>query len=154
MQITKAKKDDLPEILGMYEILSNMHTEMDTYYPPYEFYKEKFEGSLIEKNSHLNILVLVAKEGDRTLGFLISEIKDRSRGKYNSIFLQVSGAFVKTDYRGKGVLRALLQETKEFAKKENITRIELNVDTRNENALIEYEKLGFNEIPKTLKIDL
>jgi len=50
---------------------------------------------------------------------------------------------VKTEYRGVGIGRALIQATLEGARTAGLTRIELTVREDNERAIHLYRKLGF-----------
>lgn len=79
----------------------------------------------------------------------------KDNGKLIGYITVVTGKFLKVretayivmgvaaDYRGKGVGTQLLAKAEEFARSQNMHRIELEVFDRNVNAIRLYEKLGF-----------
>lgn len=154
LKIENAGESDLNIILEMYEELADLHNKIDSNYVPFKYLKSAFEKYLSEIIKDQKAMILIAKNEDKKIGFLIAEIKDRSKEDYQSIALHISDAFVLKEYRGHGILKKFIERAKDFAKINGIKRIELNVDSRNENAVIAYEKIGFEEFRKNMKMDL
>jgi len=86
-----------------------------------------------------NSLLLVAQDDGRIVGFLSAERGFAKRIKH-SAYVVVG---VLKDYQGKGVGTKLLQELIDWAKSNNITRLELTVMVNNESAINLYKKMGF-----------
>lgn len=53
--------------------------------------------------------------------------------------------FVKTDYRGKGIIKQILDELKGWSKSRGISEIRLEVYNDNDPAIRAYEKAGFKK---------
>ena len=83
---------------------------------------------------------LVAEENDNIVGELMITYEWSDwRGK-NMWWIQ--SAYVKDDWRKKGIFRKLVEEIKNLAKEQDTDIIRLYVHNHNKNAMKVYEKLG------------
>jgi ribosomal protein S18 acetylase RimI-like enzyme len=83
--------------------------------------------------SNPDVLDLVAKDGDRVVGFVIA-MKGQEINK-------IRGLYVLSSYQGKGIGKALTDQA--LAWLGNGKDVSLNVATYNENAIGFYERHGF-----------
>lgn len=61
---------------------------------------------------------------------------------------------VAPGHRGKGIGKALLNEVKNWAEIRELKYVELNVLTQNNHAIEMYEKMGFAECSKVMRMKL
>ncbi|CAM5209113.1 Ribosomal protein S18 acetylase RimI-like enzyme OS=Ureibacillus acetophenoni OX=614649 GN=SAMN05877842_11537 PE=4 SV=1 [Ureibacillus acetophenoni] len=82
---------------------------------------------------------IVAFDGNRPVGIVLNGFRtvDGKKISWNG------GTGVATDYRGKGVSRALMEETLAIYKEENVEIATLEVIKENERAIKLYEKYGY-----------
>ena len=103
-----------------------------------ELSDEQLKKDLIENLDRLNTIVYV--ENNKVLGYLSYVIKKRHTKK-----LDVDQLVVKEEYRGKGIGKKLMEESKKIANENNCDRIELNCWMFNDSALAMYEHIGFDK---------
>jgi ribosomal protein S18 acetylase RimI-like enzyme len=66
----------------------------------------------------------------------------------------VFGLYVRPEYRGQGHARELMRTVAEALRRDGKQYIVLNVDTPNAAARSLYEKLGFVDAARTLRVDI
>ena len=66
----------------------------------------------------------------------------------------INDIYVKKPYRGKGYSKLLLEEALKEFRKNGYSDVRLNVYSHNEKALKLYEKMGFKDVSKFMKISL
>ena len=97
---------------------------------------EDLKEDLIKQFENLSILVII--DNDIIIGYLAYKIKEKHVKK-----LDVDQLIITEKYRRKGLGKALMNEAKDIALKNNCDRIELNCWTFNEEAITMYEHIGF-----------
>lgn len=85
-----------------------------------------------------NLSILVITDNDIIIGYLAYKIKEKHVKK-----LDVDQLIITEKYRRKGLGKALMNEVKDIALKNNCDRIELNCWIFNEEAITMYEHIGF-----------
>ncbi len=95
----------------------------------------------IEEVSSSDSLILVAEEDNEIIGYISVERGFAKRIKHNGYI--VIG--VLESHWGKGIGTKLFGKAEKWAKKNNITRLELTVMTHNKNGIKLYEKMGFQK---------
>ena len=63
----------------------------------------------------------------------------------------IDGLYVDSGYRGKGVAKALISKAEEWAKRNDVQYVYINVLEENTTALNLYKKLDFNNFELKLK---
>jgi ribosomal protein S18 acetylase RimI-like enzyme len=66
----------------------------------------------------------------------------------------INDIYVKMSYRGKGYSKLLMEEALKEFRKNGYSDVRLNVYSHNEKALKLYEKMGFKDVSKFMKISL
>ena len=97
---------------------------------------EDLKKDLIKQFENLSILVIT--DNDIIIGYLAYKIKEKHVKK-----LDVDQLIITEKYRRKGLGKALMNEAKDIALKNNCDRIELNCWMFNEEAITMYEHIGF-----------
>ena len=143
--IRKATHND---IIAISELYREQFREMSKLIP--DFIKEGDQSvDFLEKTiSNDNSDILVYENDGIVVGFILLQAKERPDfdfmlpGKY----CYIMDIIVTEAHRKKGFGTALMNSAKDWAKEQNCSFINLDVLTKNTNAISLYEKLGF--IPK------
>lgn len=96
-------------------------------------------GAFVRKNIRNGYPGYVALVGDLVVGWSDAVPFERPTKAHGGVL----GMGVKTEYRGLGIGRSLIQATLEGARASGLTRIELTVREDNERAISLYRKFGF-----------
>ena len=105
--------------------------------------EESLKGVYGILNDPVKGFYLVLEKGENILGELMITYEWSDwRGK-NMWWIQ--SAYVKKDWRKKGIFKKLVKEIQNLAKKEHVDIIRLYVHNHNKNAMKVYEKLGMKK---------
>ncbi len=99
---------------------------------------KSLKEDLIKQFENLSILVII--DNDIIIGYLAYKIKEKHVKK-----LDIDQLIITEQYRKKGFGKALMNEAKNIALKNNCDRIELNCWIFNEEAISMYEHIGFEK---------
>ena len=149
--IRKAIHNDIPAISELYR---EQFREMAKLIP--DFIKEGDQNiEFLEKTiSNDDSDILVYEKDGTVVGFILLQAKERPDfdfmlpGKY----CYIMDIIITENQRKKGFGIALMNSAKDWAKEQNCSFINLDVLTKNSNAISLYEKLGF--IPKAQEMYL
>ena len=100
-----------------------------------------FDDSLLAEH-----VALVAEEGGEPLGAVYANLSAEHFG-------YVFGLYVRSEARRQGVAQALMRAIGRVLRDEGREYVLLNVDTPNAPALELYERLGFTDAARTLRIE-
>lgn len=106
-----------------------------------------FENFYNEKNN----AIFVAKEDEKIIGYIYIQITSADDGPTIDKEALVDGLYVDEQYRGKGVAKALISKVEEWAKRNDVQYVYINVLEENTTALNLYKKLDFNNFELKLK---
>ena len=118
-----------------------MQREWRVFTPRPGFYDEvgaKYRAAIASEDQ----LVVVAEENDEVVGMAYAEARTPSRFS-DERSLELSGVVVRSDFRGRGVGRALVAEAARFATERGIPWVELKTFSPNQGAMEFWESLGF-----------
>jgi ribosomal protein S18 acetylase RimI-like enzyme len=141
VRVRRATADDVPELVRFFAELDRMQREWRVFTPRPGFYDEvgaKFRAAIGDRDH----LVLVAEEAAEHVGMAYAEAHTPSRFS-DERALELSGVVVRSDFRGRGVGRALVAEAARFAEEHGIPWIELKTFSPNQGAMDFWESLGF-----------
>ncbi len=154
--IRKATMDDYIGLCFIYSELDEFHRESHQEL----FDKPRIAGRTQEYISELinsdNTLLLAAEKDHEIVGLLeicITESSDFPVNKRRK-WIQIDSLAVKSGVQNCNIGSLLLEKAKEWAKANNIDRIELKVYSFNLNAIQFYTKKGFSELSRTMFLDL
>jgi len=69
-------------------------------------------------------------------------------------YVHLGFMYVRPAYRGKGINRLLIQELTNWAKKQGVLEVRLEVYSENAAAIRAYEKVGFKKLMVEMRLDL
>jgi aminoglycoside 6'-N-acetyltransferase I len=96
--------------------------------------------------AHPDRLVLVARDGDRVVGFAEASIRrDYVNGCETSPVGFVEGIYVMPEHRGGGVARSLISEVENWAREQGLRELASDALLNNEDSHAMHQALGFLE---------
>ena len=152
IKIRKANLKDLNQILEISKLLLDFHNDLDSYYTIYTKYEDhkKYYNDQLKKK---NVIYFVAEINKEIVGLASGYIISIPKTKAPKIGVLVSN-FVKDKFRNQGIGKKLLDARVEWFKKNGVTFLEMNVDTRNKKALSIWKKYGFKDYQIKLKKEI
>lgn len=150
--IRNAVLEDIDEIYNLntelFIVLSELKKDI---YNPIGFPKE-FITSIINSNESDYIVI---EEDDKIIGYSLIEERKSPFKKYPNFkedhFASIDELVILPQYRTKGYGKILMEESEKWAKKRNLTSLEISVLNNNFNARAFYEKSGFEEFQLKLR---
>jgi len=94
-----------------------------------------------------HIELAVAELNGRLIASGYARIKQAQRDCYTyEKYAYLGFMYVVSEYRGKGVINKIIEHLKNWATKQNLTELRLEVYTENEPAVKAYKKIGFSKL--------
>ncbi len=111
------------------------------------------------KNNMLNnqqkkIFVAEDTETEKIVGYISGWIEQKAPIYHNREYGYLSNIYVKETHRGQGIAKMLIDTLIYWFNQKNIKHVELTVDVRNPAAINAFEKQGFKEFLKRMKLTL
>ena len=152
MIIRKFQKDDISQVLELcrevrqhhIDLLGGYFTEQDDEYETSAFMEA------LENN---NVVVLIAEDEGKIVGYLLSEFKELPY-LINPKIAHIGNFGVNKNQRNKGVGKQLMDEFFLICKKYQIKEIRLGVYNQNEIAYNFYENYGFKPLEQKMVLIL
>lgn len=147
--VRKAVDSDVPSILKLWKALEAHHVRHHGYGRGIFEYKKGREATFLKylkkQSRRRNSVVFVAEIGGKIVGYIMVEIQ-----KLPPIYAHDKNAYVcdivvDSQYRGRGIGTALLEEAEGWARKKKMYSIALMVHVANDNAISVYREFGFRE---------
>ncbi len=154
LKIRKATLNDIEAIVRLNEQLANYHRKIDKYYKPGSEIEKSFRKHLSEIIRKRNVKIMVAEIDDKVIGYFIGKIEKAKSFIASKKIGKISDAFMEEKYRKSGIGRMMFNELVQWFKKNKIKHIELSVDSRNETGIKAWQKFGFKEFMKKMRLDL
>ncbi len=151
MEIKQLMKEDIPELL-------NLRIEQQKEY--HECLNEEenhiieYTKNYIEENLDKDLFMFGAFEQNEIVAICGYNIWNGfpSMTNHSGKIAYLCSAYTKQEYRGKGIMKDLLNNSIEKIKKQGISRVKLN--TSKENAVRIYSRLGFVKDETAMVLDL
>lgn len=135
MEIRRATEGDLSVMRRLW----NEFTAEATFTP---YPGSPFEPSLVTKH-----IALLAEEGDQVVGTVYANTS-------NPDFGYVFGLYTRPEARRRGVAQALMRAIASALRGEGRRYLVLSVDTPNEKARALYDRLGFEDAARMLRVEI
>ena len=164
--IREMETTDLNDLIEMQFELQKYFSEIDKTRDslPYKSIKDarRYMQKMIDDANTMDGKIFVAEEKDQIIGFIQGVIIEHRKGA--DIFYDLTHnpskegwvvlLFVKSEYRGSGTGKQLLDEIKNYFISKNCTSIRLLVLSDNKHAVAVYEKNGFmrHDLEMILKV--
>lgn len=142
MKIRRATENDLPVAEALLRELDEEQKEWRVFRLRRNFVDQVLARYRQELNDE-RALFLVAEEDGEVVGMVHAAVHVPSSAS-DERAIELSGAVVRRDHRGRGVGRALVAEAVRFAREVGVGRVTLKVFARNEGARAFWESLGFS----------
>ncbi|MBI5151556.1 MAG: GNAT family N-acetyltransferase [Candidatus Pacebacteria bacterium] len=146
MTIVPATHQDIPQILTVLDrAFQQSHPHYDPHFNRDWYSSDEAKVYLLEVLSDGNSVILVAKEGETTLGCSVGFLYDSAKFRTVKEFeLDMLG--VDPSVQSQGVGTQLLQATEQWAKDHGYHKISITAYWKNVSALRFYKKNGYEEI--------
>jgi GNAT superfamily N-acetyltransferase len=152
VEIRLAVKADVRGIVQLWTELQEANSIVEPRLSPHrrgpEWYEEFMEMQL--EDSACAVFVAVA--GSDVAGYTFGQVMQRPTLRDGRCGF-VADLCVREDCRRTGVGTRLYQELKGWFNRRDVTSLEVQVVTQNEAALAFWNKMGFGEFLKTLRVD-
>jgi len=152
IDIRKARAADVPGIVKLWSELQAANAEVEPRLRPHrrgtEWYSEYMEMQL--EDSATAVYVAVAQV--EVVGFTFGQIMQRPTLKDGRCGF-VADLCVRSAERRQGIGRRLYNELKDWFDRRDITSLEVQVVSRNEDAAGFWNTMGFGDFMRTLRVD-
>ncbi|MGE8000985.1 N-acetyltransferase family protein [Lysinibacillus sp. NPDC093190] len=153
MNIKIASLEEIPQIEILYEeLFLEMSKLQPKYIAPAKQDVEFLKNIISEEKSD----IFVAELDNNIAGFLL--IQELATPLYSCIvqhnYAYITDVIVGGQYQSKGIGSLLLREAKKWAEERNLDYLELSVLAENIGAINLYDKHGFNETSRTMRLEL
>jgi ribosomal protein S18 acetylase RimI-like enzyme len=132
------------------DLLMSLVERLESELPPLPYPEDpaEFERAKVERMVADGVALLAEDEG-RPFGYALARY-----GDHGPTTVYVSDLWVDEGARGKGLGRELMRRVAEAATGHGSTHVVLDVDSRNEEAIAFYERLGFEEGAKIMRVEV
>lgn len=156
VSIQKIAAQDVDLVLPLVKSMLNYQATLDASYLKSfdEIGSDNVRDHMINLLRDENTQILCAKNDGKVLGYVLCRVDLASPVSRPGKIGKVIDVFVISEERGKGIGIALLNAAVEWFKSENISRVELDVYSKNADAVSTWQKSGFQEFRKTMYKEL
>ena len=152
VEVRKAKPADVDGIVRLWSELQAANAEAEPRLRPHrrgvEWYREYMEMQLEDSAT----AVYVAAAGGEVIGFTFGQVMQRPTLQDGRCGF-VADLCVHAAERRHGVGRRLYEELKGWFDRRDITSLEVQVVSRNQDAAAFWGKMGFGDFMRTLRVD-
>ena len=135
--IRYATKDDLQRI-------AEMTSDLTLHLGSFEWTVANHLKHVKRRFSNQRYIHLVAVQNNRIIGFIGAELKS----KQTAYMLK---GFVEPSFRKKGVMRDMESKLIEILRKKDVSKIDLKVDSQNQEGKATWMALGYETIRETMR---
>lgn len=154
IEIRKATKKDVNGLCEINDQLADYHANIDSYYASGKDVRKNFRKKLLKNLERRNFLILVAVDKNKIVGYFQSEIAKAKGYKIEKRMGHLHNAYINIKYRRIGLGKDMLFLTLTWFRKNKIKFAELTVDSRNKMGNSAWNKLGFEEYMKKMKLKI
>lgn len=154
MFIIEAKKENLEDLIKLNRELCDYHKRLDKYnYSSPE--TEKFFRKFFLKNyKKKNFLYLIAEDKGKVVGYSSAQIKKTEPYIKPKKVGEIFSIYVLEKYRRERVGKKLFEELIKWFKRNKIKHIEIFAHVKNKKGVKFWQKAGFSEYLKRMRLDL
>jgi ribosomal protein S18 acetylase RimI-like enzyme len=151
MEIVEATIDDLDRVAEICLQVGELHSEI--------FKKRTIEDDKkmlepIISSTDDDDIMYIAKEDHIIKGFCIITAKSKAPSYKNNKVGFIESMGVDKKYHKEGIGKTLINKAKEWTKEKELSKLELNVYTFNDNAVKFYENLGFEKFSQRMDVNI
>jgi ribosomal protein S18 acetylase RimI-like enzyme len=151
IKIIKAEERHVSDICRLWLEFMHFHQNVDPIFTPREDAVPGFEENQVRRlMKSEDGLVLVASDGERVIGYSLSEIQGPLKGLKREKFGYIHDMAVTANYRRKGIGEKMFDAILKWFHTKGIDRVELELAARNQVACSFWEKHGFTDYMRKL----
>jgi GNAT superfamily N-acetyltransferase len=149
IKIVKAEEQHIPAIKQFWWEFICFHTDIEPVFTPSDDALTGFENEFLHKAMKSEkSLVQIALDGDKPVGYAISDIQDVPGSKIGKCGY-INHLHVAQDYRRQGIGKMMYEAILPWFRVQGITIIEIQLTARNEMACSFWRKLGYRDLQHT-----
>lgn len=149
--ICEYTQDDIAAIVLKKSALTRLHAAIDhAYYAPSPDADDEFKKYLEKRVNDADFKLMVAKENDRCIGYVMGWIEQRPPIYCKRTVGYLSNIFVDAAYQQREVGAQLYRAMETWFQASKVDFIEIRADARNSAAMKSFKKYGFKELSVTL----
>ncbi len=152
--VRHAATEDLPELIMLWKELMAFHQDINSSYPLKKNSSDIVKDFFAENIKSPDSILLIAKDGKKAVGYLLAFIKAFPPVYVEDRMGYISDGYVTEPYRGKGIMKDMISETKAFFKKKGMEHIYLRADTMNTSGVDAWKAIGFEEEAKEMYMEI
>ncbi len=151
IKIVKAEERHVPDIGKLWSEFIRFHQDIDLIFTPHDNALAGFEEEQVRRlMKSEDGLVLLALDGEKVVGYSLSEIKDPPRGLKRDKYGYIHHVAVTVNHRRSGIGDKMFYEIIKWFHSKRIDRVELEITTKNQVARSFWEKHGFTDYMRKL----
>lgn len=154
IQIVKAKPNHILEIIEIWKEFMDFHRDIDPFFTRRDNGHHSFKKHIKESIESQKSQVLVALDNEKVVAYSLSHVHHYPPVFGHTTYGFISDIAVKKEYRKQGIGKCLLNEIKRWFSQHGITRIELQVSSRNKVACSFWKKCGFKEYKYVMYLEI
>jgi GNAT superfamily N-acetyltransferase len=149
IKIIKAEEKHIPEIKKLWWEFIWFHADIEPIFTPSEDALTGFENEFLRKAMKSeNSLIQVALDGERVVGYAISDIQDIPGSKIGKCG-NINHLHVAKEYRRQGIGKMMYEAILPWFHLQGINVIEIQLTAKNEVACSFWRKLGYRDLQHT-----
>ncbi|MFW6071713.1 MAG: GNAT family N-acetyltransferase [Candidatus Bipolaricaulota bacterium] len=154
-KVREAEQEDVTELIGLDEELSDQHAEIDDYYVSSSgLQNQQVREWLNETIAGEDAKVLVFEAGQSLVGYFVGVIEETKPFIAPDREGRIAVIYVKPGWREHGFARTATERFKRFCKEKDASSIRLSVHTDNPEAVEVWRSLGFREYMKRMRLEI
>jgi ribosomal protein S18 acetylase RimI-like enzyme len=138
-----AQLSDCDAVLALFEALHRFNATLDSYFALADEWEALFRREFRETVQRPDHLYLLVKAGNRAVGLLIAAIHSDSPLFHHRRWIEVEALYVAPSHRSMGIGKHLLNQAYQWAKAQQLSRVQLYVTASNVRAQTVYTDQGF-----------
>ncbi|MBO9585630.1 MAG: GNAT family N-acetyltransferase [Flavobacterium sp.] len=148
--IRRAVIADLPKLAEFLQFLVNAERPYDPTLKEGEIFYYDIKELILDSKSE----VLVVDFNNQIIGCGYAQIRTALPYQIHELYGYLGFMYVDPEFRGKGLIKLLINELKKWVRSQGITEVRLQVYSENEAAVNAYKKVGFAPITTTMRCDI
>lgn len=144
IDIVVATPADGAEVIRLFGALHRFNTALDSHFALAEGWEKLVQLYLEQSEESDDSTWLLARDGPRTIGFVLVEVHTDSPLYRHRRWAEIVGLYVEETYRGSQVAQLLMERAYAWAHQQRIQMMQLYVTAANQPAQRFYSKQGFS----------
>ena len=154
IKIRDADEDDLKGVVKLWEMLGEHHRSHSEHFRLARDGRRKWERYLRERFDEMSTKLIVAEEDGELVGFMLCLMQPQEPVFAEKAIGLISDAYVKKDWRKKGVTREMLRVALRWFHKNKLKTVEISVAAANLEGRTAWAQLGFKPFVVRKRMDM